>query len=1404
MTQAQAKTQKKKAASSSTDSSKPQKTQSMKTFFAGKAKEVEVSVEDSRASVEEEASDGQVRKEIFKKQKSQSRGSLSGVEQQAGDGQGSKEKPLKESFKKQKTQSRDGLAGVEQEPSDSPGSKELSKKQTVQSKGSPSGVEEEPSVGHAGKESSKKQKIQSGGSLSGKPKPAESKKKASNEVAEHGQKACDESEDVSPKSTEKRSAAEGAAKSKSSSKLKACESKKKASDEGAEHRQKACDESEALQGGSPKSAERRSIAEGAAKSKASSKPKAAESKKKASDEGAEHGKKACDEDVSPKSIEKSRAAAKSKSSSKPKSAAESKKQASGECAEHGQKACDESQEASSENTEKSHGAEGVPKSKASSKKKAGVLRTCSKMKASACSALRFFKARGDKPLQTVEQDEGEHAAATGSPPVLEGASATEEPKTDSDGTPRKASQRESDPVEASPRKPAAAPLKRRRLRSKGPVEDTKPPPGSKAEGDKTQRLLSETFVKSLIPKPVAEAEETPERTAQAETASKPGEQKCEAMQPEGEEQIPVVKATPPAKKRKSVKPVHPDAEGTGQSDKSMKRGLVGIWGLKFKAKKQAKTDKTSEIADIEACTTEVSEAPAAPILITESAEPEKKSFDWQAAFAKATAPLPVDSTQADEPVVVSSEAPSARGASAVAAPLRKWLKGPKLAAKGSKPQPVAPKVSSFCANWSDRNAPTNQKQLPKDWLRLRDWLKAWKPDSNSSKGRKALPRAALVVGPPGAGKTAGVRFLAQRVCGHVVEYDLIDAEGRSFMENLAKRQRNGNQLPGNTVVVCNIAEQISQIQKDTLLQAAKSSPSPVILVAAEGIITAKDNLWSICEVLRVGLRESQVVRILQEIAKKEAVSLPQSTCELIAAACPGDLRHAIATAQLLSVAGGENQQLPQAAMAPKAACSKLLSCEVPAESRRLGVDEALDLLALDEAVPSLLRWNAMRALAVRWETSSKASGQAGDVQCNSKESSSGTGEAAAVQTAGADEDVEMAEGQVEESKEDDEQVRDGAQEDMDVSQGQGEGGHDDGEPANDGVQADGEMADGQVEAMRDAEEETKEISDKLQGVDEMQSLEAAPDPEELLALQNCSRVAELIALSDVAAGLCDEARDRAGTMTMVDVSHGPAAVEPLLLTLLSREVREAAMVGEAAKAMAPQHPLETVCPVPLEQIVNISKQLGVPKVWAMEQVIMWLQQTRNNVSRRTPGLFKCWLKRQVQTLFSARQASLPQVSEMGGEVQATDMGGLDEDEMDEKSPSAVEELQEDAEATDVNAPGPLAPPAAEESGDQAPPPAPTEPALEESAPPPAPTEPALEESAPPPAPTEPALEESAPPPAPTEPALEESAPPPAPTEPALEVSAPQAPLAAPAEHALEAEPEDRSEVQVAANPEGGV
>eukprot|EP00913_Durusdinium_trenchii_P002828 g2618.t1 len=324
--------------------------------------------------------------------------------------------------------------------------------------------------------------------------------------------------------------------------------------------------------------------------------------------------------------------------------------------------------------------------------------------------------------------------------------------------------------------------------------------------------------------------------------------------------------------------------------------------------------KEKDLPPVEAV--EVSEAPDATDDVVDL-EAKTPRFDWTDGGRGLDRALSTGDGEAQSqapPVTEVLEVPDERDSTTTQRPLTK---------QGSKKvlQKEAPSLP--VKDWSERNAPTVLKQLKpkKAWEDFRSWLRTWRP---GQKGKEA----ALITGACGSGKSAGVRLIVRKWRENFIEYDLADVKGRSFFENLAKKQRNGNQLSEEAsaqVLICNISEPITVTQKESLALAIQASKVPIVFTGPDGIFTSKDAISKLCFELRISLadagRESSIAKQIHEVSRRENAELPMELCTQ-------DLRKALQVAQLLSagVLSGSvgGACLPQTALAPLTAYDRLL------------------------------------------------------------------------------------------------------------------------------------------------------------------------------------------------------------------------------------------------------------------------------------------------------------------------------------------------------------------------------------------------------------------------------------------------------------------------------------------------
>ena len=122
--------------------------------------------------------------------------------------------------------------------------------------------------------------------------------------------------------------------------------------------------------------------------------------------------------------------------------------------------------------------------------------------------------------------------------------------------------------------------------------------------------------------------------------------------------------------------------------------------------------------------------------------------------------------------------------------------------------------------------------------------------------------AVLVTGPPGTGKTDGVRLLARHVRGTFLECDMREVEGRKLVELILKGQGSEG-LRQTSVAILNIDTDVTDGSKwRRLCKAGQLSQIPLILVCDDGVVTARDELVQKCLCLEVRHESHNVERQL--------------------------------------------------------------------------------------------------------------------------------------------------------------------------------------------------------------------------------------------------------------------------------------------------------------------------------------------------------------------------------------------------------------------------------------------------------------------------------------------------------------------------------------------------------------
>ncbi|MHA1608129.1 MAG: replication factor C large subunit [Candidatus Freyarchaeota archaeon] len=197
--------------------------------------------------------------------------------------------------------------------------------------------------------------------------------------------------------------------------------------------------------------------------------------------------------------------------------------------------------------------------------------------------------------------------------------------------------------------------------------------------------------------------------------------------------------------------------------------------------------------------------------------------------------------------------------------------------------------------WSEKYAPRRSEDVvenKKAVRRLVEFVKEWRPDQK--------PRALLLWGPAGVGKTASVYAVA-----HELGYDLIEvnASDKRNVEALQKTVGSAASLSSilggeKRIILVDEVDGISGSEDrggiSELVKILKNTTYPTILTANDPWDPRLAALREYCELVRYNKVKSNVmVSVLAGICKKEEVEAEPQVLKRIAENARGDLRAAI-------------------------------------------------------------------------------------------------------------------------------------------------------------------------------------------------------------------------------------------------------------------------------------------------------------------------------------------------------------------------------------------------------------------------------------------------------------------------------------------------------------------------------
>ena len=198
--------------------------------------------------------------------------------------------------------------------------------------------------------------------------------------------------------------------------------------------------------------------------------------------------------------------------------------------------------------------------------------------------------------------------------------------------------------------------------------------------------------------------------------------------------------------------------------------------------------------------------------------------------------------------------------------------------------------------WPEKHRPKKLDGLvgnPDTIKELRNWVESWIT-------RVPSKRAALLVGPPGTGKTASVGALANDLDMELVEFNSSDKRNKDSIETLVWRAASQQTLDGRPRLI--LLDEVDGLSGTSdrggvgaILKVVKDAVHPIVMTANDPNSPRLKDLMKVCQVFNFGLIEhDDMEKVLKHIISENNVEVSSETLDEIIESSGGDLRAAIA------------------------------------------------------------------------------------------------------------------------------------------------------------------------------------------------------------------------------------------------------------------------------------------------------------------------------------------------------------------------------------------------------------------------------------------------------------------------------------------------------------------------------
>ena len=213
--------------------------------------------------------------------------------------------------------------------------------------------------------------------------------------------------------------------------------------------------------------------------------------------------------------------------------------------------------------------------------------------------------------------------------------------------------------------------------------------------------------------------------------------------------------------------------------------------------------------------------------------------------------------------------------------------------------------------WTVKYAPRTLNDLvgnKSNYTKLLTWLKNYYAVKPSARG-KAFKYMTLLVGPPGIGKTSGIIAISKELHFELIEFNASDQRNANIISRLVGRETKTHVNPGYKGKII-LLDEVDGIQgrEDkgglaALMKLAKESVHPIICTANDPQSTKIRSLKNSTMTITLQFKKpenSEMVTLLENIVKREGLTVAPKLLQVICNNANGDIRGAVNDLENLS------------------------------------------------------------------------------------------------------------------------------------------------------------------------------------------------------------------------------------------------------------------------------------------------------------------------------------------------------------------------------------------------------------------------------------------------------------------------------------------------------------------------